>query len=260
MADLVHLTLERNARRVIRSGIAARSHGWFGDRGVYCMPVLPSFTLTHQWVRELRRWKPGVHVAVHLRVPDDEIVTVGHYGREPQRVPLARAVAVIREAADPRGFEIFVPRAVGAGEVRRIRDIPQGVGWRFKPGAHGRRPCACPACLASGTPGAGRLRRRFPYEDPLRPKPEVMAELRAATTSEQIIEALNELGRRSRGGAEELEFLVEHPDSEVREVLFYLLERYRGRVARELRDRLGFDDDDDEEEEEEEEEEEKERW
>jgi hypothetical protein len=59
MAEFVHITAARAARRIERSGIAARSHGWAGGRGVYCTPVLSSFTLTYQWVRELRRWHPG---------------------------------------------------------------------------------------------------------------------------------------------------------------------------------------------------------
>lgn len=161
MAHLVHLTPERNARRIVRSGVAARSHGWSGERGVHGMPVLPSFTLTHQWMRELRRWHPGVLVAVDIRIPDDEPVTVGPYGREPQSLTAARAVAVVRAIADPRGWEIFVPRAVRADEVRRVRRTPQGVGWRYWPDAHGRRPCMCPACRQPGLPGAAGLRRRF---------------------------------------------------------------------------------------------------
>jgi hypothetical protein len=55
MAEFVYITKAGSARRMPRSGIAAVSHGWAGGRGVYCMPVLPSFTLTYQWVRELRR-------------------------------------------------------------------------------------------------------------------------------------------------------------------------------------------------------------
>jgi hypothetical protein len=238
MADLVHLTPQRGAQRIARSGIAARSRNRSGDRGVYAMPVLPSFTLTHQWVRELRRWHPGVLVAVHLRVPDDEPVTVGRYGTAPQRVTAARAAAIIRDLADPRGYEVFVPRAVTAAEVRHVRSIPQGIGWRYRPGAHGTRPCACPACLATGTPGAARIRRRFNLDGPARTKPELMTDLRAATTSEQIIDALWMLSGRRRGGAEELAYLAEHPDPEVREALADLLENYRGTAARDLRERL----------------------
>lgn len=72
--------------------------------------VLPSFTLTYQWVRELRRWHPGVLVAVHLRLPHDEPVTAGHYNAPPREVTAAQAVAAVRELDDPRGYEVFVPR------------------------------------------------------------------------------------------------------------------------------------------------------
>lgn len=159
MADLVHLTPLRNARRIVRSGVAARSHGWATARGVYCMPVLPSFTLTYQWVRELRRWHPGVLVAVHIRLPDDETVIVGRYADKPQTLGAAQACAVIRGAANPRGYQIFVPRRIAASEVRHVRRIPQGVGWRHFPDAHGQPPRPC--CLERGTPGAARLRRRL---------------------------------------------------------------------------------------------------
>jgi hypothetical protein len=184
MADFVHITTARAARRIERSGIAARSHRRAGGRGVYCMPVLPSFTLTYQWVRELRRWHPGVLVAIQLRLPDDEPVTVGRYGRPPSEVTAAQAVAAVRGLDDPYGYEVFVPRAITAAEVRRVRDIPQGVGWRYLPAAHGRRPCACPACLPRGMYKAASVRRRFPYDEPPKPKRELMARLRTATTTD----------------------------------------------------------------------------
>src|SRR5262249_4681282 len=123
MANFVHLTTERAARRIERSGVAARSLGRDGSRGVYCMPVLPSFPLPYQGMRGLRRWRAGWLVAVHLRLPDNEPVTVGHYGNPPRRVSAAQAVAVIRELADPRGYEVFVPRTVTVAEIRRIRGV-----------------------------------------------------------------------------------------------------------------------------------------
>jgi len=183
MAEFVHITTARAARRVERSGIAARSHGPSGERGMYCMPVLPSFTLTYQWIRELRRWHPGVLVAVHLRLPDHEPVTVGRYGGPPCEVTAAQAVAVVRELDDPRGYEVFVRRAVTCAEIRRVRDVPQGVGWRYLPAAHGRRPCPCPTCLPRGGYKAARLRRRFPYDKPPRPKSELMARRKRGVSS-----------------------------------------------------------------------------
>ncbi|GHJ46983.1 hypothetical protein Cs7R123_43250 [Catellatospora sp. TT07R-123] len=238
MAEFVHITTAASGRRIERTGVAARSRGPAGARGVYCMPVLASFTLTHQWARELRRWHPGVLVAVHLRLPDDEPVTFGHYGAATRVATAAQAVAAIRALDDPRGYEVFLPRAVTAAEVRRIRTVPQGVGWRYLPGAHGRRPCTCPACVQPGTPNVARLRRRYPYDEPPTPKNELMARLRAATDADEIVDVLWELGRGRRGGAEELAYLVDHPDPEVRETLESVLGSYRGREARRLRERL----------------------
>jgi hypothetical protein len=202
------------------------------------MPVLPSFVLTYQWVRELRRWHPGVLVAVQLRLPDDQPVTVGRYGTLPVTVTAARAAAAVWELDDPRGYEVFVPRAITAAEVRRVRPVPQGVGWRYLPAAHGRRPCVCPACLPRGGYGAARLRRRFSYDRPPRPKSELMTRLAAAATADEIIEVLGELGRARRGGAEELAYLADHPDPHVRDTLDSVLRVYRGRQARRLRRRL----------------------
>jgi hypothetical protein len=240
MADFIHITTARAARRIERSGIAARSHGRAGGRGVYCMPVLPSFTLTHQWVRELRRWNPGVLVAVHLRLPGDTVVTVGHYRDAPRRMTASQAVGAVRELADPRGYEIFVPRAITAAEVRRIRDVPQGIGWRYVPAAHGRRPCIC--CAPRGGYKVARLRRRYPYDEPPAPKSELMARLRTASTADEIIDVLSELGRGRRGGAEELAYLADHPDPHVRDTLESVLRTYRGREARRLRERLRLSD------------------
>jgi hypothetical protein len=206
------------------------------------MPVLASFTLTYQWVRELRRWHAGVLVAVHLRLPDDEPVTVGRYGAAPLEVTAAQAVAAVRELDDPRGYEVFVRRAITTAEVRRIRDVPQGVGWRYLPAAHGRRPCPCPACLPRGAYKVVKLRRRFPYEEPPRPKSELMTRLRMATTADEIIDVLCELGRGRRGGAEELAYLADHPDPHVRDTLESVLRAYRGSEARRLRERLQLSD------------------
>ncbi|MGC5022294.1 HEAT repeat domain-containing protein [Micromonospora sp. DT47] len=203
------------------------------------MPVLASHTLTHQWTRELRRRQAGPLMAVDLRLDDDEPVTVGHYAGTPRRLTAAQAAAEIRQLDDPRGHEVFVPRAITAKEVRRVRAVRQGIGWRYLPDAHGQRPCACPRCLGRGDYGAARIRARYDPDPPGPTKPQLMAALRAAETSDQITEALWALGGRRRGGAEELEHLVDHPDPEVRDTLADLLQNYRGRAARELLTRLG---------------------
>jgi hypothetical protein len=46
------------------------------------------------------------------------------------------------------------------------------------------------------------------------------------------------LGSRRRGGAEELAYLADHPDPDVREVLAETLTSYRGHYARRLQARV----------------------
>jgi hypothetical protein len=99
---------------------------------VYCGVVLPSFALSHQWARELARFRGRVLAAVHVRVPDDEPVSVGHYSGEGLReCTAAQAVAVVAGLDDPRGWEIFLPRTVARREIHAIRLLARPVGWRY---------------------------------------------------------------------------------------------------------------------------------
>ncbi|MFL1382384.1 HEAT repeat domain-containing protein, partial [Nocardiopsis sp. frass4] len=163
MARFVHLAPAARATRAVRSGLRA-TPSRYGGRGVFCFPVLTSYTLTHQWLRELARWKDtrGM-VAVHLLLPDDQPVEVGHYGGPSRRVSAAEAVGIIAALDDPRGWEVFVPRAVTAREVHAVRAVRQGVGWRYRPDAHGRPPCTCFGCRVRGEYGSRRLLERRPH-------------------------------------------------------------------------------------------------
>jgi hypothetical protein len=157
----VHLTPASAAQAVRRGGIRPHHHRGLGIRGVFAMPVLPAYVLTHQWGRELRRGGVRSVVAVHFRVRDDEDVWVGHYGRTPASTTAAEAAGLIMAAADPRGYEVFIPRKIAAKEINRLRPVNPVTGWRYMPGAHGTPPCACPVCLPAGSYGASRIRARY---------------------------------------------------------------------------------------------------
>ncbi|WP_055483663.1 hypothetical protein [Sphaerimonospora mesophila] len=161
MTLLVHLTAAKNIRAVRRAGIRAAGHGQGGGAGVYCLPVLPSYQITYQWVRELRRGGQGTLVAVHFRVPDDEPVWVGHYNSAPVQLSCARAAALVAEQEDARRCELFVPRSIQAREIHRVRRVNQVTGWRYMPNAHGTPPCACPVCNPPGQYGAAKIRKVF---------------------------------------------------------------------------------------------------
>ncbi|WP_174188423.1 HEAT repeat domain-containing protein [Nocardia barduliensis] len=237
MSLMVHLTAEKNARRIRRAGIAASA------RGVFCMPVMPSYVLSHQWLRELRRGGQRQIVAVDFRIPDNEPVLVGHFGAVLTEMTAVEAVSVILHAKDPRGYEIVVPRAITPAELHRIRYVRQVTGWRYFPDAHGRRPCACPACLRRGEFKAADLRHRFATDPPELTKPQLLARLRDADNDDDLIDTLYDLGRKSRGDVTDIAYLVDHSNPEVRSALASALRRYRGGEARRLLARLATDPD-----------------
>ncbi len=90
-------------------------------------------------------------------IPDDEEVRAGHYSAPHAVVTAAEAVGVILRAEDPRGYEVLVPRKIAPVELRRTRHVPQVVGWRYWPDAHGHAPCGCDFCQR-GTFKAAQLR------------------------------------------------------------------------------------------------------
>jgi hypothetical protein len=159
VSRLTHLTRADRRSGILRSGIRPSR---ISEKlaGVYAMPLLPNFYVSHQWLRELRRFHEGPLIAVDFVIPDEEEVLVGHYDRQRHTLTAAAAAAVILRAEDPRGYEILIPRAIARKEIKRTRAVRQVVGWRYWPDAHGHPPCGCPLCLQPGTYGAAKIRRK----------------------------------------------------------------------------------------------------
>jgi hypothetical protein len=158
MVMLVHVTAAKLQPKIKRSGLRSRY-------GLYAFPVLPSYTLTHQWTREILKWARQPMIGVYFRIPDDEIVRFGGYGKTMRTLPAARAVGEIRRAADARGFQVIIGRTIRSGEIVRIAPLRGVIGWRHMPDAHGRKPCGCPACVARGEPDTRKLRARWQEEE-----------------------------------------------------------------------------------------------
>jgi hypothetical protein len=163
MPRFIHLAPESFAKRIRRNGIQpTRVRGWEdADRLVWSFPVTPSYTLSHQWLRELKRTGARTLVAVVFRLDDDEPVFVRHYNQVPTRVPAAAAVGVILSHPEPLGYEIMVPRRIRPGEIVSIRHVSQKLGWRVVPGKQKPIICPCPVCVPSGTVKAARRRDMF---------------------------------------------------------------------------------------------------
>lgn len=161
MAMFVHLTSESRVPLIRRNGIrrlrrpAANFPG-----GVFAVPVTRNFYVSHQWLRELKRGRPGSLAGVYFRIPDEQQVWVGHYGQQHRWMSAVEAVAVFDSSEDRQGWEVVIPRRIDATEIHRVRQVPQVVGWRFSPTAKGRRPCPCPYC-SRGEYGSRRMRKRL---------------------------------------------------------------------------------------------------
>ena len=166
MPHLVHIAAENEAAGIRRNGIrptryrpdpgAHPEH----DRVVWAFPVLASYTLTHSWSRELKRLGRTALAAITFDIDDDEPVYVRHYQNAPHLASAAAAVGIVRAEADPRGFEIMVPRRIAPDEIVRVRVLPQAIGWRYWPGAKNQpmRLCDCPSCMPRGEVKARRYR------------------------------------------------------------------------------------------------------
>lgn len=161
MATFVHLALEARAAHIRRTGITRlRKAAGARPSGVFAVPVTRSFFISHQWLRELKRRGGGPIAAIYFRIPDDQLVWVGHYGGQHRAMSSAEAVAVFMSADSREGWEVIIPRRIQPAEITRSKPLPQVVGWRYSPSAHGRRPCPCSFCSA-GTFGARSIRQRL---------------------------------------------------------------------------------------------------
>jgi hypothetical protein len=137
----VHLTTESRIPRIRRNGIARLRKGvGTSIEGVYAVPITLSFYASHQWLRELKRRNQGPIAGIYFRVPDEQLVWVGHYGHELRLVTAAQAVAQFAKADDQLGWEVVVPRRIEPNEIHKTRRLHQVIGWRFFPKAKGCRP------------------------------------------------------------------------------------------------------------------------
>jgi hypothetical protein len=164
MPVFVHLTPAPLIPRILRNGIRRGKAQGPLPAGVFAVPVGPSFFASHQWLREMKRSGQRTISAVYFRLADDEAVWMGHFGQGHVRVTASEAAGFVRGAGSAEGFEVVVPRRVEASEILRVKPVPQVVGWRYFPGAHGRPPCGCPGCLKKGEIKSRAIRRRYERE------------------------------------------------------------------------------------------------
>lgn len=240
MGLLVHIADERNTARIKRSGIALGK----ARNVVYFMPVSENWFVSHQWLRELKRDGVRSMVGVYFRLPDDLLVWAGRYNAPHEQLPLAEAIGKLRTHPDPLGFEMFVERKVTAKEIVRVRALPQVVGWRYMPRAHGPKPCACPACIPRGSIKGRLIRERL---DPM-PKWPTLEEVKVLIANAVSADDLQDClwpwrNKRRKADPSFFEKVFGFDDPLLREELATTLPYFAHQKSVEMLTRLAHDDD-----------------
>jgi hypothetical protein len=146
MASFVHIADKNSEDAILRNGIRSTKRR-SGNQGVYAMPVLPNFSATHQWARELKRRPIRSLVCVQFRIPDEEPVLVGPYNGEKLEMTAAEAIHAILSHTNPMGLEVLIRRRIDRKEITRTYPAPRITGWRYYPNAKGKPPfCHCKWC------------------------------------------------------------------------------------------------------------------
>ena len=139
MPTLVHLTDERASKKILNFGIKIRKNG----PGVYCMPVLPDFYISHQWLRELKRFGAKSIVGIYFKVDSSELVYAGKFSEQHKQITLGKAIKEVMSLQDPLGYELIIDRKIEPKEIINIKSLPHNIGWRYLPGSNGTIPCTC---------------------------------------------------------------------------------------------------------------------
>ena len=143
MAVFVHFTDENNKNSIVKNGIKMGTiHYENIKKGIFCMPVIPDFYATHQWVREIKQYNSGNNIiAIYFRISDDEILFCGKYTEKMVCVKAAETHKIFTSQEDKMGFQAILTRKVSKNEITKIKNIPQITGWRHYPKSHEKKRC-----------------------------------------------------------------------------------------------------------------------
>lgn len=165
MPIFVHIADERDSKSIQKNGLTLpknklreyenEARKW----GVFALPVINDFMISHQWVRELKRRGHRNTIGIYFRIPDDEMVWAGIYTQAKSRITAAEAAARLSNEKI-LGYEVIIPRSIISSEITAIRTLPN-IGWRFFPEAKGKPPfCLCKYCNR-GDIKSMRMRKRL---------------------------------------------------------------------------------------------------
>jgi len=228
MSTLVHLADEREASNIKRNGLKI---GKF-RQGIFCMPVMQNFYLSHQWLRELKRRGVKTFVGVYFKVDSKTKVFAGKYNSEHRHIELGQAIKEIQTMDDPLGYEIIIDRKINAKEIERVKNLPQTIGWRYKPRSNGQKPCSCDYCIKS-TIKANRIREKFEPKESSSSYNELLKRLKIKEDVSEIEDLLCRIrSKRRKGDPNVLLFLLDKNSVSIDQEIALTLQKFRHKNTR----------------------------
>lgn len=223
MPTLVHLADERDIARILKNGIKPGKY----RTGVFCMPVLPDFYVTHQWLRELKRRGVNSFAGIYFKVDSSQMVYAGRYNHQHKYITLGAAIKEIMSINDPLGYELIIDRKIEPEEITKIKALSQTIGWRYKPNAHGTKPCACDYCIRTDIK-ANRLREKLRPRETTDDYQTLLQKIKDSRYDDEIVNLLYEVQRKKRrSDPQELVAAFKTTDASVVETLVATLGYFR---------------------------------
>ena len=205
MAIFVHFTDENNKNSIVKNGLRVEKiHYEDINKGIFCMPVIPDFYATYQWLREIKQYNSGNEItAVYFKIPDDETVFCGKYNEKIIRTTAVEAHNTFINLEDKMGFQVIIIGKIFPNEITKIKNISQIIGWRHFPKSHEIKRCLCPACLTKGSYNSLNVKKRKLKE--------LLKKIRSAKESyviKGILCDINELRIKDKTGTEDEKMLL----------------------------------------------------
>jgi len=232
MPILVHLADERETASIRKNGIKPGKH----RQGIFCMPVLQNFYVSHQWLRELKRSGARTYIGVYFKFDSQAQVYAGKYNQQHRQMELGEAIKEILTIEDPLGYELIVDRKIEAKEIEKIRHLPQKAGWRYFSGSNNKKPtCTCPVCISAGSIKGKILRDKI--EPPVKALTydEAIAKLKQEEDEYEIDNLLWTIkSNRRRADPTDLLFLLDRKSDTVNQSMALALGKFRHKNTKPL--------------------------
>ena len=232
MPLLVHLADERDAASIRKNGIKIGKY----RQGIYCMPVLQNFYVSHQWLRELKRCGAKTYIGIYFKYSSKDLVYAGKFNQKHRYIPLGKAIKEIMSMDDPLGYELIIERKIKATEIGKIRILPQTIGWRYFPSSNGKKPtCVCPYCIGSGAIKSKRLRDKVEPPSKKMGYDEAILKLKIAKSEDEIEDLLFTI-RRSRRKADpnDLLFLLDKKSNSINQSVALALGMFKHKSTKSI--------------------------